>query len=199
MNVLEAFFLELGLGWTFSKLLIFFIILFVSIGLALFQRRWRTSIKWLFWLRIVSVSALPVTVYFIINPIYAGDILDDSETVESELKFSNEKTLNIIVLRNCPHCKKTIEFTDMLLKRNPDINIKYYVLGSESGDIGFLNKIHRKCKATQYVQDVKKVNELTKGNYPTFILSENKNAKIRWSNDHFGFRSLDIIENFLLE
>lgn len=198
MNILESIFLQIGLGWSFSKILVYILVIIFSVILARFQRRWSTKIVWIYWSRIIFVSIFPVLLYFAFNPIYAGDLVDYSEEVDDEFVFKTEKCLNIIVLKGCPHCKNTVQFSDMLLKRNPSIKINYVVLGLDNENRGFLDEINKNC-TIEFVKESKKLQALTKGSFPTFVLSENSKARRRWGNDKFGFRSLDVIENYLVD
>ncbi len=196
MNGLEKYLLEFGFGWVMSKLTPFFIILAVSVAIAIFQNRWKTKWRLLNWSRIVLICTLPCLLYFGFYPIYRGDLLDYSENIEDSYVFPKGKCLNILVLKGCPYCKKTVEFTSMLMERNPNWHINYIVIGTKNEYKGFIEEVDPRCKVL-YESGTKKIQNITKGSYPTYILSENGKAQKKWSNMHFGYRSLDLIENFL--
>ena len=196
MNSLESVLLEFGLNWVFSKIAPYGLILLFSVLLALYQKKWRSKWKWLDWSRIAIIIILPISLYFALNPIYQGDLIDYSEEVEEPYDYPDGTCLNIFVLKGCPYCKKTIPFTSMLLRRNNDWKINYIVLGSKNEYKGFIDEIDPGCKVI-FEPNSANIQKITKGNYPTYVLSKNKIGLRKWSNMHFGFRSLDVIENFL--
>ena len=196
MNTAELWFVDLGFSWVWSKLMIYLILFACFFGLSflLFYFR-KLSNYWRIPLMIL-ISLTPVLTYFAINPIYSGDIFDESSDVKTTYVFPKNKTLNIFVLKGCPHCKNTIPFIEKLHERNEQLAIQYIIIGKNDAKYpGFTNEIPGFCSKV-YEPNAMAAGIVTQGNYPCFVLSSNEKAEKRWFNDNFGMKTLDVIESY---
>jgi hypothetical protein len=141
----------------------------------------------------------PFSAYFALNPVYQGDFSQNGK----EMKIRNSKTtsmengLLVLTIPGCPYCFESIGFLKKIQKRNPRLKIQFAVTGTED-----------KAYLTDYKREVNKVFDValytnastlvkeTGGRFPTFILVKNSEAIYAWSNDQFGVRAIDKLENW---
>jgi hypothetical protein len=196
MNGIEISLLELGTSWMWSKILVYIFLLLFFFLLALQLQRviiitkfWRIAV-------VILVTILPVSIYFLFHPIYTGDIYDQALDTKSKYKFPETKTLSIFTLKGCPHCKNTIPYMEKLHLRNDQISIRYVIIGTkDSKNPGFTDEIPVFCEKV-YVNRPMEIGDVTRGNYPCFVLSQHGKAEKRWFNDGFGMRTMDEIESY---
>jgi len=198
MKDIELLLLNFGFSWTSSKLIPFVILLFFGCGFALMLKNKKLKIKWLNPIKTSLIVILPTAIYFVIFPIYEGDLYKSGIKISSELTFKKEKILSIIVLPDCSFCFETIEITKKLLKRNSNCSIEY-IIASRPNEIphGIADKIPKKC-SIRLEYDVQKLAQLTHGAYPSYCISEKGEIVKLWRTEHFGTRALDEIEEFCL-
>ena len=196
MNNLDLYFLDFGLSWTQSNLIGYCI--FISLGIInlIVFKKWKIKKKYLNLLKSILVAGLPISIYFAFYPIYEGDIFSSGVKIKSSIELSNEKTLSIVVLPDCPFCLETIPLVKKLKERNPKINIEY-IIASRPNEIphGIADKIPKNC-TFRLVSDLQKLGQITHGAYPTYIISENETIVLLWRSEHFGTKALDEIEAF---
>ena len=75
------------------------------------------------------------------------------------------------------------------------MHINYIVVGFDNEKRGFLDQINNKCTVL-FENNPSSVSSITKGNYPCFVLSSKNKIHKTWTSSDFGFRSLDVIEEF---
>ena len=197
MNWIETHFLDLGLSWSASKALPYFLCILLGLILILLLQKIHFNKIWLKWLVFVFVFILPFSVYFAIYPIYEGDFSNLGIKPNSKIKFPSSKTLTAVVLPDCPYCHQAIPLIDKIKSRNSKMSINYWVVSSDSlpPKTGILSKIPSKYQVFQR-HDVVEISQLVLGTFPCFVLSDHNKANKVWNNNQFGVRALDEIEAF---
>jgi len=69
--------------------------------------------------------------------------------------------------------------------------IKYQRLINQMGDVSLYKKGDSLVR-----EPIKAMLKLTKGEFPTYVISENGQAVKAWHNDRFGVRAMDEIDEF---
>ena len=204
MNTLEIFLSSLGLSWTLSKLLPY--ILFLIIGFS-FSVIFYKKFKLLKPLKIIislAIFVLPFLLYFVYSPIYQGDFSNSGYTVSSENRFPDKKQLTVYVLSNCPYCIQATTTLKNMLFNNKRIQLEIKVIGNHMNDkikyqrlINQLGDVSLYKKGDSLVREpIQAMLKLTKGEFPTYLLSENGQAVKAWHNDSFGVRAMDEVDQF---
>jgi hypothetical protein len=197
MNTIETFFLDLGLSWMASKALPY--LLFILFGLLLFliTRKLIKFNKWVNRLATIIIIAIPFSIYFALYPIYEGDFSNQGNKPKSSVKFSSTKALTVIALPDCPYCYQSISLMKKIKKRNPTIEISYWVVSSDTipERTAILSVIPNDFNVIQR-HDVVEISNLALGTFPCYVLSEKNKALRVWNNNQFGVCALDEIEDF---
>jgi len=204
MNTLEIFFSSLGLSWTLSKLLPY--VIFIGLGSVaafIFLKKSKVKKK-LRWFISLIILVLPFAFYFIFSPIYQGDFSNSGYTVSSENRFPDKKQLTVYVLSNCPYCIQATTTLKNMLFHNKRIHLEINVIGNHMNDkikyqrlINQMGDVSLYKKGDSLVREpIKAMLKLTKGEFPTYVLSENGQAVKAWHNDRFGVRAMDEIDEF---
>ena len=196
MNNLDLYFLDFGLSWTQSKLIGYCIFISLGIIFLIVFKKWKIKKNYLNLLISILVAGLPISIYFAFYPIYEGDVFSSGVKIKSSIELSNEKTLSIIVLPDCPFCMETIPLVKKLKERNPKMNIEY-IIASRPNEIphGIADKIPKNF-TFRLVSDLQKLGQITHGAFPTYLISKNKTLVRLWRSEHFGTKALDEIEAF---
>jgi len=196
---MENLFLDLGLSWTISKLLPYFLAIVLGIVMVYVFRmkikRCKPIIKWS--LRI-GLFILPFIVYFIYAPIYEGDFSNGSVTIEKDAKYyelTGEK-LVIIVLPNCPYCLDAMDRLKKLKQRVPSAELEYVLCNGDSSNIGWYRENAGPDINIRLATDSKAMSQLAEGLFPTFVLVGESNLKL-WPNNAFGVFAMDELEDLL--
>jgi hypothetical protein len=147
----------------------------------------------------ILVLLLPFGAYFAINPIYQGDFSQNGKKME----IRNAKTsamrdgLLVLTIPGCPYCFESIESLKLLKKRNPNFNIQFAVTGtSEEAYLkDYSKEVNNAFDVVLYENAVTLVQE-TGGEFPTFVMIKDGKAEYAWTNDQFGVRAKDRLENW---
>ena len=189
--------LDLGLSWTFSKLLPYGItiacgvLLFFQIKKISFNRSLLKSIL------LLIAFALPFTIGFAFHPIYEGDFSSEGEIVKkntSPSEFKNDG-LTVTTIPECPFCFGSIEKLKKIQKRNPKLKIDFIVCAK---NIKYLKKYKNEINGAFSIRMAENADSLaiTSGlRFPTFFLIKNKKPVYKWSNDQFGVCAIDEFES----
>ncbi len=153
--------------------------------------------RWLKLSAILISFILPFAVYFSFFPIYEGDFSNLGITPKTTIEFSEQKTLTVVVLPNCPYCYQSILLMKKLKERNPQIIINYWISTSDSlpPKSAILKVIPKNFTSIQKYNTAE-ISALVKGTFPCFILSEKRKTIKLWNNNQFGVCALDEIEEF---
>jgi glutaredoxin len=204
MNTLEIFFSSLGLSWTLSKLLPY--VIFIGLGLIaafIFLKKSKVKKK-LRWFISLIILVLPFAFYFIFSPIYQGDFSNKSFRISTPGSFPKAKQLTVYVLSNCPYCIQATTMLKNMVFQNKRIHLEIKVIGNHINDkikyqrlINQMGDVSLYKKGDSLVREpIKAMLKLTKGEFPTYVLSENGQAVKAWHNDRFGVRAMDEIDEF---
>ena len=192
---MENFLLNIGLSFTVSKLISYFLFVVIGILLAfLFFKKSKNERIGKIPKLIISLVLFvaPFLIYFAIHPIYEGDFSNNSYSIDSKVDFPKNKQLTIIALANCPYCIQSIETSKLLKKKNPGIKIEYWVLSNSPAHYIKYKKLlgnAAQVKLKARISDELAI--IAKGSYPTFVISDNKKAIKAWNNDSFGVMAMD--------
>jgi glutaredoxin len=204
MNTLEIFFSSLGLSWTLSKALPY--VIFIGLGLIaafIFLKKSKVKKK-LRWFISLIILVLPFAFYFMFSPIYQGDFSNKSFRISTPSSFPKAKQLTVYVLSNCPYCIQATTLLKNMVFHNKRIHLEIKVIGNHINDkikyqrlINQMGDVSLYKKGDSLVREpIKAMLKLTKGEFPTYVLSENGQAVKAWHNDRFGVRAMDEIDEF---
>jgi hypothetical protein len=194
MNSVEGLFLELGIGYTNSKLLAYLIFPILGIVVWLLVRK-RFKTKWKRAGSLILAVVLPFGIYFAFYPIYEGDFSNSSVMVseKSELDDLEPPKLVVISIPNCPFCYGSVSRMLDLKKRHPDIQIEYRVCVSDTladRALKVYQKLSKGKLKIQVAENGKELANVAEMTFPTFVLVRS-DKKIKWHNDDFGAGALD--------
>jgi len=200
---METFFLNLGCSFTLSKILAYFTFVLFGILFALFfnSKSKKSQIAKLPRLLISLVLiVLPFSIYFALNPIYEGDFSNNSYEVKSNINFPKNKQLTVVALANCPYCIESTQTIKRIKKYFPSLTIEYWILSSNPAHQMKYKKLLKKAAIVKLKPiDAKELATISRGSFPTFVLSNNKKTIKAWNNDSFGVRAWDEVGNFSIE
>ena len=204
MNTLEIFLSSLGFSWSIAKLLPY--VIFIGLGsIAAFIFLKKSNIKKkLRWFISLVILVLPFAFYFLFSPIYQGDFSNKSFRISEPSSFPKAKLLTVYVLSNCPYCIQATTTLKNMLINNKRIQLEIKVIGNHMNDkikyqrlINQLGDVSLYKKGDSLVREpIQTMLKLTKGEFPTYLLSENGQAVKAWHNDSFGVRAMDEVDQF---
>jgi hypothetical protein len=148
--------------------------------------------KILFWVIVI----IPFGIGFIFNPIYQGDFSNDGKMIVLDKKMREFKNFDLIVLTipDCPFCHEAVGTINRIQVRNPEMKIKFIICSSDKNQIEpYKNKLNTDIKVV-LAKNLDGILALNKGSFPSFIISKDKEVCV-WSNDSFGVRAKDFLEN----
>jgi len=188
---MEKFFHDLGLSYTFSKILPYLTMLIIGslIGFLTTRKR-KKSVKVI---AIISLMTAFFGIYFAFYPIYEGDFSNSYREPKSKIKFSENKTLTVLALQTCPFCIQSTETIKALKANHSKINIEYWILNGTSTDSVKYKRLVGESAVCINKKNTMDLYKLSTGTYPTFVLSNHQKALKVWGNDTFGVRAWDAI------
>lgn len=195
MNSIELLLLNLGLSFTMAKFIPYVLLLLMGWFLGRFVYRkiqQKTPKRWLQALVFIGFFIQPVLVYFVIFPIYQGDLVDLSYHPKTKLMLTQQKTLIVVALPGCKFCS---ESTQVMKSIQPHVKtpIQYWVLGSDSTDLTTYQSLVGKDISCTLQTNLTEVLPITEGSFPTYLLIEKGKIKKAWHNDTFGVRALEAL------
>jgi glutaredoxin len=203
MNNLEIFLSHLSFSWTEAKLIPF--ILAIIIGLffsVIFFKRIKTLKSVKIFISFV-LFVFPFAIYFAYAPIYSGDFSNSFYRKQLKNEFPTAKKLSVYVLPTCPYCIQATSTLVAMMQKNKQINLEINVLCSNAKEADkYLNLmkgyglVKVRSDNPEYLIRHKDLLKLTEGQFPTYILSENKMVLKAWHNDTFGVDAMDEINQF---
>jgi glutaredoxin len=204
MNLFEISLSSLGLTWTLSKLLPYILFLIIGISFSVIFYKKFKLLKPLKIIVSLAILVLPFLLYFVFSPIYQGDFSNVGYTVSSENRFPEKKQFTVYVLPNCKYCVSSTAVLTSMVRKNKRINLVIRVMGHTVKDSlkyvklmdnlvpVTMNSSHNSLERVQ----IKEVISITKGEFPTFVLSKNGKAIKAWHNDRFGVRAMDEVDHY---
>lgn len=192
---MESFFLDFGFGWLTSKLLPFFIMLIFGVCLYLIVLK-LTKEKWMRIMGLLLI-VIPFFIYMVINPIYEGDLSDSYRTEKKTKKLFELKKGRLIVLAlpGCHFCEESIDMLKVLKSRfGKGHEIDFIVCSQSEKDVAFFEKAANGELNVRLAKNPMELSLLANSTFPAYVYIE-KGKKLRvWSNNEFGARAKDWIE-----
>lgn len=192
---MESFFLGLGLSWTWSKLLPY--LLMIIIGILLFRFVFK-RVEGKGWkLLSTLIIFIPFLAYFAFVPIYQGDFTDNSTVTKRTAKHTEltGKKLVVIAIPGCPYCSSAMESMVNLKAKNPNLQIEYIVLSTDSEALVPYKKLSNGKIDVVLAENIDAMQAIAQGSYPSFVIVDGKKPLKRWSNNDFGVVALDQVED----
>lgn len=152
----------------------------------------KTPKRWLQALVFIGFFIQPVIGYFVIFPIYQGDLMDLSYHPKTKLLLPQQKSLIVVALPGCKFCSESTQFMKSVrpFAKTP---IKYWVLGSDSTDLKTYQGLVEKGITCALQPNLTEVLPITEGSFPTYLLIEKGKIIKAWHNDTFGVRALQAL------
>ncbi len=200
MNFIEFFFLDMGLSWTWSKLIPYLLSFILGLVFLVLLRKRIAGYKKgfrLFFQFFIFISFF--VLYFSFYPIYEGDFTNSSikiERTEENRELVGQK-LVVLTIPGCRFCYESIGRMKELKKRNSLIEIEYLVCSEDENTIHWYKEEAGKDIKVSLAMNLKAMIELAKGSFPTFVLVNGKNELKVWSNSLFGVMAIDEVEEVL--
>ncbi len=203
MNNLEIFLSHIGFSWTWSKLIPFIFSIIIGILLVVYFFKKIQLINSIKIFISIVILVFPFALYFAYAPIYSGDFSNDFYRPQLKNEFSSAKKLSVYVLPTCPYCIQATSTLVAMMQKNEHINLQINVLCSNAKEADkYLNLmkgfglVKVRIDHSSYLVRHKDLLKLTEGQFPTYILSENKMVVKAWHNDTFGVDAMDEINQF---
>ena len=192
---IELISLNLGLSWTFSKILPYFILCLC--GILLFIQFIKINFnKYIKFIGGFKLLFLPFVIGFILNPIYEGDFSEEGTNIKTNFSPTDFKNdgLTVVTIPDCPFCFGAIEKLKIIKKRNPKLNIDFVVCSINKQYIkNYIKEINGEF-SIRLANNPEELAKTSGFKFPTFFKVEKKKPTYKWSNDQFGVRAIDGFE-----
>lgn len=195
---MEEYLLNFGMSHTWSKVWPYLLVLIFGILLSrLVYRRFKSRKPLAMGLALFFLLA-PFVAYFAVNPIYQGDFGVNGQ----KQSFRNVKTtlfkegLLVVAIPGCPYCMESIAGLKQMKLRNPNLKIEFAVCGSDDEAVlqGYKSEVEGKFKVT-LLKNEAAFTDHTGNSFPTFVMIKKGKAVYSWTNNEFGVRARDWVEN----
>lgn len=193
---MENFFLNLGLSYTWSKLLPFIIVTIIGLilGIYVFKKSKNKLVK----VAGILLIFVPFAIYFAMNPIYQGDFTNDAEvsTIDEKTAELKDKKFVVVAMAGCPYCFQAIGFLKEFQEKNKNVHVEFLVASSDSTSLlPYKNEINGAFKIS-LAEKPQEIGSLVKGRFPSYVSIQGQEISV-WSNNNFGVRALDkVVANF---
>jgi hypothetical protein len=193
---IELHLIQLNWSWTIAKLTPY--LFYIVEGLMLFfifKKTLKLS-NYLKLIILVLAFVLPFLIGFIFNPIYEGAFSKQGIT---SFKAASKKDMQgvdlvVITIPECRFCRESTIYCNLMLKRNPNLKIRYIVCTKDTNQIQpYQDKLDKKIDVA-LAEDPNQAAKTAGGSFPAFLLIKNNKAIQKWSNDQFGVRAKDLVE-----
>jgi hypothetical protein len=194
---MESYFLESGLSWTMSKAVPYIIMVFVGLLILLVVKRFLKSInKYLKWVLLLIIFAVPFGIYFMLHPIYQGDFSNNVVQVEKIEEFNEleGEKLVVITIPGCKYCYEAVDDLLVMKSRLKNISIEYIVCSTDSSTVNWYKEKTGTQIDVRIAQNPEALMRLADYSFPTYILVDNNKPLKKWSNDSFGVFAKDEVE-----
>lgn len=191
---MENILLDLGFGWTSSKVVPFVLMIILGIGLFLIAFK-RLKKKWM---RIFSVVLIliPAFIYMVINPIYEGDFSNSyrSEKVTDRLSEIEKGRLTVLAIPGCQYCEAAVDDMKIIKSRiGNDHEIDFIVCTDYIEDLDLFEEKQKGELNIRIVKNLDAITDLAGHQFPAYVYNDGKKIKI-WTNNQFGVRAKDWVE-----
>ena len=193
---IELLLINTGFSWTFAKLFPYALLILFGIILYLLSRKAIVR-KWVKYCVGFVVFVLPFGVGFIFNPIYEGDFSKQGSSMVKNSSPTDFKKdgLMVITIPGCPFCFGSIQKLKLIKKRQPALEIDFVVCTKNKEYINnYLEEIDG-CFPIRMADNSDSLVSTANFRFPSFVLVKNNKPNYVWSNDQFGVRAIDELEN----
>ncbi|WP_123776116.1 hypothetical protein [Brumimicrobium aurantiacum] len=198
-NTINSMGLNLGLSFTFSKILPY-MLEFFAVCLLLFNvyRQYLTGVS-LTIRRLVSMLILfgGCGAAFAANPIYEGDFSHQYREVflTGENAKTFEQGLTMVALPGCPFCFQKLDEMKKISALYPSIPMHVFVINNDQAALEAYRERAEGIIEVEMFPDSRLLKSVIIGGYPNLIYNHDvQDSKlISWSNSGFGSTSWDYI------
>ena len=193
---IELLLINTGFSWTFSKIFPYVLLILFGIILCIESRKGIVR-KWVK----NSIGTLsfivPFGLGFSVNPIYEGDFSKQGTSIVKNASPADFKKdgLMVITIPNCPFCFGSIQKLKLIKRRQPALEIDFVVCANNKE---YLQKYKKEINGSFPIRIADNADSLVftaNFRFPAFVLVKNKKPNYVWSNDQFGVRAIDEMEN----
>ncbi len=194
---IQDLFFKAHFSWTFSKLSAYLFTVISGLSLIFVTRKKLKSLKLYYRIPLLTViSTLGFVVAFILNPIYEGDFRKDGKKINQKTQINEVNgDFVMIALLDCPYCHEAIQTLNKIQQRNPQMKISVIVLTAHTENLKQYTSEVDKRITVKTTKDFDAITQLAGGTYPAFFQIKKGLITEVWSNDQFGTRAIDKIEN----
>lgn len=188
--------LSFHFSWTFSKILPYLLLVFSGFILERSLRKKINHQRFKFLFQIL-LFILPFIIGFSFYPIYEGDFSKNGQPIVKNLSPLDFKTdgITVVAIPGCKYCFESIEKLKILKKRNPKLAIHFIVCCDNEKLIqNYKSEVNGMFKVSTSANP-NELAKMAKLFFPSFIQVKNKRPIYCWSNDQFGVRALDNLED----
>ena len=181
----------IGLSFTASKFLPYFLIVFLGLFFSKLLYRHISASKIIRILFITLITILPFGIYFAIHPIFEGEISNEGINIKNNLDLPKNKDLLIIALADCPFCIQSQKTIKIIHQKNKRIKAEYIIVnGTKQDSIRYARMLHgfASCRT---VKNSVPLTQTIQGKFPSFILVQKGRLKKVWNNNNFSVRAWD--------
>lgn len=108
----------------------------------------------------------------------------------------NENHLTVITIPNCPFCHESISTLKKIKSRIPDLTIDFIVCTSDSTSLEWYEEESKGELNMLIAKNKEELVSLSKEKFPTFVINDGNEIVRSWSNNSFGVRAKDWVENY---
>jgi hypothetical protein len=103
--------------------------------------------------------------------------------------------LMVITIPNCPFCFGSIQKLKLIKRRQPALEIDFVVCANNKEYLQKYKKEINGCFPIRIADNADSLVFTANFRFPAFVLVKNKKPNYVWSNDQFGVRAIDEMEN----
>jgi len=186
---MENAFLNFGLSWTLAKVLPYLLSILFGLLPLFFLKRMRKLFR-------LAFIPIPFIIYFAFFPIYEGDFSNSYTTKSAEsLNILEDGKLSVLSIPGCPYCYESLDALEQMAGRQKAKLIQFYVYTNDAENLNWYSKkAGDKIPVIQLNTSELGVSAISKGSFPCFVYRKGNKLYI-WSNNAFGVRAKDWIEN----
>ena len=181
----------IGLSFTASKFLPYFLIVFLGLFFSKLLYRHISASKIIRILFITLITILPFGIYFAINPIFQGDFSNEGVLIKKKLELPKNNDLLIIALADCPYCIQSQETVKLIHQKNTKIKAEYLIVnGTKQDSIRYARMLNGFASCRTMKNSIPLLQSI-QGHFPSFILVRKGKLNKVWSNNTFSVRAWD--------
>ncbi|NBU90139.1 MAG: hypothetical protein EBS12_01650 [Flavobacteriia bacterium] len=181
----------IGLSFTASKFLPYFLIVFLGLFFSKLLYRHISASKIIRILFITLITILPFGIYFAIHPIFEGEISNEGINIKNNLDLPKNKDLLIIALADCPYCIQSQETIKLIHEKNKKIKAEYLIVnGTKQDSIRYARMLNGFASCRTMKNSIPLLQSI-QGHFPSFILVRKGKLNKVWSNNTFSVRAWD--------